>query len=523
MSKTKARVPTRDARHLDIRRVMRGYRLAAQDNLELIQDFFIALDTPVALSCYMMFKYGEHEQLARKEIHPSSYEDAWKFRDDFAAISLLRKYPELKTGIDTKKQAISNFIDCEQACERTNRRLLDRDIHKALGPVCGGIYHIFLRKISRILGDFDIDAVLDNASWGPGATLCVKSKDASWTQKFDVDKDITIDASRLFLPVMREAYPLWDLAEPRIVAGNKVVTVPKNAKTDRTIAIEPGLNVWIQLGIGRLIRSRLRSAGFDLNSDFKNQSFAYSGSINNDVATIDFSSASDTISRRLVEEILPPRWYTCLNAARSHFYNLNGFPILSEKFSTMGNGFTFELESLIFVSLALATCEFLGLDLDKVSVFGDDLVLPSEAVPQLRQLCDHLGFKINSDKSFSDGPFRESCGSYFFQGVDVKPLFLKKGLYNAKDLYRFANSVRSLAHRRNARIGCDLRFLRLWNRTVHCLPIRLRMFGPATHGDSVIHSNLDECIHAGRLSGGHEGYSFPGFPEVSICTDKASP
>lgn len=522
MPKAKARVAKNNSRHFDIVRDLRQYRLAAQDSSELIKHFFVALDTPVALSCYMLFKYGEHKQLAMKDIRPSDYLDAWTFRDDFAAISFLRKYPGLHSGINLRKAAVGSFTHCEALCKETNRRLLNRDVHGFVNRECGEIYHIFLRKVSRILGSFDIDEVLDLASWGPGASLSVKSVDSSWTQKFDVDRDITDDACHLYLPILRRAYPLWDLTDVNIVAGNKVVTVPKNAKTDRTIAIEPGLNLWVQLGIGRLIRKRLRSAGFDLNSDKRNQRSSYYGSLGNSLATVDFKAASDTISKRLVEEILPRDWFLCLDAARSHFYNLDGNTYLSEKFSTMGNGFTFELESLIFSSLALALCEFLGLDQEVVSVFGDDLVLPSEAVPYLHRMVSYLGFELNSDKSFSSGPFRESCGSYYYQGVSVKPFFLKKRISRAKDLFRFANGVRSLAHNRCSSIGCDLRFRTLWNLTVNHLPLRLRAFGPMTHGDSVIHSNRFECTSLRSLPDQHEGYAFRGFPEISISTEKSS-
>jgi len=304
--------------------------------------------------------------------------------------------------------------------------------------------------------------------------------------------------------------------------GNKVVTVPKNAKTDRTIAIEPGLNTWIQLGIGRQIRNRLRSAGFNLDSDLKNQRQAYLGSIGHEVATVDFKAASDTIAIETVRLLLPPRWFLVLDAARSHYYTLDGVTHRAEKFSTMGNGFTFELESLIFVSLALALCEFHGCDDSCVSVFGDDLILPSECVSDLTSVCSYLGFTINSEKSFISGPFRESCGTYYFAGSDVKPMFLKQRPDRLCDVIRLCNAVRELSHRRGFNLFCDASFKALWSLCVSLVPKDLRLFGPRSAGDAVISSNIEDCTSVKLLKDGHEGFSFLGRPTVAIESESDS-
>jgi hypothetical protein len=334
---------------------------------------------------------------------------------------------------------------------------------------------------------------------------------------------MTNEAYDLFHSVMVAAYPTWEkLKTVTSVPGNKIVTVPKNAKTDRTIAIEPGLNSWIQLGIGRLVRKRLRRAGFDLNSDSKNQRSAYKGSIDGYLATVDFKAASDTISLELVRNLLPERWFTVLDAARSHYYKLGDQVHLSEKFSTMGNGFTFELESLIFVTLGTSLCIENNLDPSSVSIFGDDLIIPGELVAQLTRLCTYLGFTINTKKSFSSGVFRESCGSYYFDGLDVKPFFLKKRLLYIKDLYRYANSIRDLSHRFNQNNGCDVRFRYAWQQICTTVPASVRKYGPVTAGDAVIHSSLVDCKEARNRRDGWEGFTFPGFPTVAVDVERNS-
>jgi hypothetical protein len=42
------------------------------------------------------------------------------------------------------------------------------------------------------------------------------------------------------------------------------------------------------------------------------------------------------------------------------------------------------------------------------------------------RLLDLLGFEVNSDKSFVEGVFRESCGRDFFKGHDVRGVYIKR-------------------------------------------------------------------------------------------------
>jgi len=220
--------------------------------------------------------------------------------------------------------------------------------------------------------------------------------------------------------------------------------VPKNAKTDRSIVVEPLLNSFFQKGVGSYIRSRLlKRSGVDLKDQTLNQRLACKGSIDGSLATVDLSMASDCLSVELVRELLPVDWTLFLERLRTgtaEFVNEHGDKeiIRLEKFSSMGNGFTFELESLIFYSLAKAVCIHLGLPSDEVSVFGDDIIIPTLAFSCLRDTLLTAGFSINVEKSFSDGPFRESCGSDFVSGFDIRPFYAKKRI-NEAQLYLMHN------------------------------------------------------------------------------------
>jgi hypothetical protein len=96
-----------------------------------------------------------------------------------------------------------------------------------------------------------------------------------------------------------------------------------------------------------------------------------------------------------------------------------------EKYSTMGNGFTFELETLLFLALALHVCGCLGLETKNVSVFGDDVIIPKKAYPLFKELSTLIGFTVNSKKSHADDRFRESCGVHYYEQCDTKPLYIK--------------------------------------------------------------------------------------------------
>jgi hypothetical protein len=495
------------------------FRLPRSESIRAIEEYYISLDSAVALSCLILFRHKEHLQLAQKEIQPLHYNCSEAFADDFAAISFLRKAPFLKTGLDLKKVAMETFHASEEACKITNRRFRNLSQDPDYKGPCAMLHEATRRKITSILGSFNFDTSLNLGSWGPGVTTLIRGKDVSASRKFREESGITSSAYRLLVEPCKLAFPGWFtedfVSRLTLQRGNKVITVPKNSKTDRTIGIEPGINSYFQLGLGRSIRYKLRKAGFDLNSDLMNRQGALTGSLDGSLATVDFSSASDTISREVVRTLLPDDWFFALDSLRSPCYNLDGELIPYAKFSAMGNGFTFELESLIFVSAALAVCEFLHLDTRSVSVFGDDIIIPSEGIALYHDFCKFLGFTVNMKKSFSSTYFRESCGSYFFHGKDVKPIFLKEVISNAKSIYRLANSVRLMSHRRSSYDGCDARFWPVWRYLERRLPPALRAYGPLGSGDASLSVNFDEATpKLARF--GWEGFIHPGFIERAV-------
>jgi hypothetical protein len=262
-----------------------------------------------------------------------------------------------------------------------------------------------------------------------------------------------------------------------------LTTVPKNAKTDRVICIEPDLNIFCQLGAGALLRDKLLHFGLDLRTQEVNQRLASLG-VDLDLCTLDLSAASDTISREAVWLLLPYSWADLLHFSRVDSTSIDGVKVNLEKWSSMGNGYTFELETLIFLSVVRACCEELGLPMDNVTAYGDDLIFPAAARELVTRALNFLGFSVNLDKTFSKGLFRESCGTDYFDGHNVRPIFLRSDHHDYETIcFLYANNLRRWAHRRNDNGSCDARLLPAWLRCFTAVKPHLRHLVPEGTGD----------------------------------------
>lgn len=236
----------------------------------------------------------------------------------------------------------------------------------------------------------------------------------------------------------------------KVVDGNRICFVPKNALTERSIAIEPALNLYLQLGVDGYIRRRLKRFGIDLDDQTKNQRMAYQGSIKDgprSLVTIDLSAASDSIAVKLCEVLLPPDWFSYLMDLSCRTGTVVNQDVISyEKISSMGNGFTFALESAIFASAIFAVQKFFlgNYDEKRCAVYGDDLIIEQYLAEPLVKLLGRFGFTINSEKSFVKGPIRESCGTDWFRGTSLRPVFLTSAPTKVQELFSDLNRLKRL-------------------------------------------------------------------------------
>lgn len=496
---------------------------------------FEGIDTPRALTAYLLLKNKEYAQLVNLEVDPNRYDSANKFADDYLASKYLSKYPDFThVDLDPKGAALKSFFEYEELCKGTNEkfRALDLDPSK-WDPSMRGILLLARRKIKSVLGTPNLNRIAESFGWGPGATSVARGHHTSayikYAQRLDVTRNALVmgkccvnsTPSWVNCQLQTDEFPsvnasLTDDAF-HIVPGNEIVFVPKNAKTHRIIAKEPHVNSYLQKGFGSYIRHRLLvAASIDLKDQTVNQQLAKDGSLSGDLATIDLSGASDTISYELVKFLLPGSWFSLLRQMRSELGYLREQNTWHHyyKFSSMGNAYTFELESLIFWALCKACLEVNG-GAQTLNVYGDDIIVPTEHYEAVVKVINFVGFKVNEKKSYSSGRFRESCGKDYFDGIDVRPIFQKETISNVESLYRVANGIRRYAHRRNSCYGCDRRFRAAWHTAVDLLPQCFRDIKiPDGFGDVGLVVNFDEA--APPLAGeskryaGWEGYTFKG-------------
>jgi hypothetical protein len=473
------------------------------DALSYAARLYEALDTPTSLKCAILLKYGEHRQLVEASIDSSQYSDPDEYFRSYQAVKLLSKYPYLSTGIDLQKVAEKKFIWAEAQCRETNRRFRDQS-SVDFPPRVSSILFRMQRKIALILGDVPSLEVLD-FSFGPGANYGVRG-DTSVFAKISSDLECTFAFADSIVEDFLSEFPGWVPSGPaavKLVRGSQLTFVPKDAKTMRPICIEPLLNGLYQKGVGSYIRDRLLRWGVNLRDQAVNQRLAKEA-LESRLATVDFSSASDTIAYALVLNLLPWEWFEFLDRARSPSFEHEGKWYDFQKFTSMGNAYTFELETLIFFAMACAVCEEIEVPYtvgEHLAVYGDDVIIPQEAFLLFQEVSSVCGFTLNAEKSFTSGTFFESCGHDYYKGYNVRPYLVKKRVKTLHDAFYVANCVRAIKARYSA-LGMSkaystrLRVLRhlddVWRWVVGCIPRRARFQGPIGFGDGHLHSEWDE-------------------------------
>jgi len=409
------------------------------------------IDTPRSLSVWLCFK---HNQKALLELSPAdiAVNDSKAFRLEYFLSEYLSKYKGLKTGIDPYAVALGKWKQTEVKCKETNEIFR----RAQLRPFTGRDESILFdarRKIAAVLGVLRFPIVLNDCKWGPGATFDMRRELATPDKK--ISQPISVTASAL--PVLRavvESDPHWvscftgvipdgpcSLTSDcfTVVRGSRFLTVAKSAKTDRCIAAEPTGNGFLQQGVHSYMRRRLKRFGVNLDDQSINQRKAADAYFCG-LSTLDLSAASDTISRELIFHLLPLDWALFLDSLRSPETRVGKDWVRTEKFASMGNAFTFELETLIFWALAGSVCRHLG-RVDDVTVYGDDIIVPREAFDLTVEILSLCGFTTNEKKSFKDGNFFESCGKHYHRGQDVTPVYQKEVVKHPSEIIRAHNRL----------------------------------------------------------------------------------
>jgi hypothetical protein len=126
--------------------------------------------------------------------------------------------------------------------------------------------------------------------------------------------------------------------------------------------------------------------------------------------------------------MLFPKWFfELLLLLRSRTTEIDGRSVPLFMISTMGNGFTFPLQTIIFAAILRVAASFqLKAEERVTSCFGDDLICHGSIFHRVKRILELLGFSVNEKKTFFEGGFRESCGADWFYGRPVRPVFVRK-------------------------------------------------------------------------------------------------
>jgi hypothetical protein len=382
------------------------------------------------------------------EIQQSELTEPLRFACEYLGQNILSKFDDGKPSADKEAETWKRFFAAEVSCSHANARLAHPlRLSQTTGISVWSVIETAARKIEWLLGAYSEHECEGYRNFTSGASLLLARRQGSAPYKYSGKPETTVSNLQTAAQSIFPLDSVWSRAIEhhkyfQIFDGNEIQCVPKNWKTDRTIAIEPSLNMYVQKGLGTAIRRRLRKVGIDLDDQTLNQNHAREGSISGDRATIDLSMASDTISYEIVRLLLPPDWLLALEQCRSPVGVLpSGDKVVYRKFSSMGNGYTFELESLIFWALTWAVTFLHDGDMSLIGVYGDDLIVDTNVVQPLTDVLSYCGFTTNVSKTHIDGPFRESCGKHYFNGIDVTPFFVKKPVDNLSELFKFHNRL----------------------------------------------------------------------------------
>lgn len=374
--------------------------------------------------------------------------------------SLIKKFHNDETDANRDAKALELFLKVNSACEKFDikQAVCTEAEAIALGEAKSFLYGFFypndgqgdqlltLRKISEGLG------------LGSGASIGADS--GAFYSKVAVGPLTGSNSELLELYQQAIFYdPTWAKCEKhrshefgaKIVQGSRLSFVPKSSEISRTICTEPVLNMLFQKGIARLIEGRLhQNLGIDLAIQPKiNRKLCLRGSKSGRFGTIDLSSASDSMSLTLVREFFPPPVSRWLERTRCDKTILPDGSILDlHMVSSMGNGYTFPLQTAFFSALVYGAYRVhdvpfvvsRGGRVGNFAVFGDDIIVRERCYNTVVRLLQICGFTVNVDKSFNEGLFRESCGHDYYHGYNVRGVYIQT-LQHAGDFYSAINRL----------------------------------------------------------------------------------
>ena len=352
-------------------------------------------------------------------------------------VTRLYKKVELPCSAARQRRAFERYVSNDQSisgCADSNR-----DIHDFCHVIAGYLWSD-LEDVSGTLYCFP--GIFGSGATAEGLALNERHSPKQWPERgdesFPASYHTTVNEgdveSLLGLTYLTEA-----MEQPV-----RVVQVPKTLKTPRTISVEPSYMMLRQQSIAKplmdiLEQGLLKFKSIRFTNQFVNRELARIGSIDGSLATIDLSDASDLVSNDLVKSFFQtcPSFLTYLQDSRSSRAQLpDASQIVLKKFASMGSALCFPIEAMVFYTITLASMvhqsgrrpsnKLLAQLSAKIAVYGDDIIVPTEMADGVMTWLEALGLRVNHEKSFTKGFFRESCGGDYYRGEDITPSYVRQ-------------------------------------------------------------------------------------------------
>lgn len=396
------------------------------------------------------------------------------------AVSVLKKCvdPSFDPWPDTK----AKWFRTEERCRKLNKKFDAMTARRIKGdrevPYSVEL-HRFYEALLHVLGnEVPVDDVLESAHYGPGSTIGVRGQDINFVRKVESNECVPLavelaaralvfdkatwvhlglDPAYAHLESARNGF--IRVAREQLLANvtshDRLMFIFKSMTSLRSIGAQPTCSGMLQLGLHSVGMKLLKErAGIDLHDQGWNRQLAAEGSRDWDKAdpwcTLDKSDASNLIANGLVKNFFPPAWAKFLQRTRTPGYvappELGGGEFQYHMYAGMGNGTTFFVETLIFWAATAATQDLPVEEYVKqrpYAVYGDDVILRRSHAERYMRFAEFLGFRFNRSKTFTEGPFRESCGADFLAGVPVRPASLSSetGAVDLPTLISFHNNL----------------------------------------------------------------------------------
>ena len=450
--------------------------------------------------------------------------------------SLLKKFCE-KTISKADSAALELFLKINSKCRefKLDTANLTNVEAIAIGEAKDFIYRFFYARGENSYNILDSHSITDGFGLGNGANI--GSFGTDFLSKVGTGTMAATSSSlhMLFLQAISND-PIWSDVESirrvhrdtEVVRGSRLSFVPKTTEISRTICTEPVCNMLFQKGIAAVLEGRLREVCcIDLTRQpDKNRSLAQLGSTTGEFGTIDLSSASDSMSLSLVDEFFPRQVSSWFKLTRSPVTILpDGTEVELHMVSSMGNAFTFPLQTLFFSALVYGAYRVKGLKFDRpygsslgnFAVFGDDIIVVKEAYDLVSRLLSICGFSVNVDKSFNEGLFRESCGRDYYSGYDVRGVYIKQ-LLDVCDVYSAINRLNVWSAKHGIPLPNTVQFLIKGHRLMPVPFDEMDVSGVKIHS-----THLKHCIRSKHTGGIMYRYMHICDHSVSVSDVESSP